>query len=82
MAQVTGQRAHPRTRAHSPLIGMVKAPNIAHLSLLTSDGYNKKEANLKTFSQQNKVIIILYLHRVQKEKNIVLMSSNYTTLLF
>ena len=25
----------------------VKAPNIAHLSILTSVGYNKKETNLK-----------------------------------
>ena len=46
----------------------MKAPNIAHLSLLTSVGYDKKEANLKIFSQLNKVIIILYLHKVQKEK--------------
>ena len=47
---------------------MVKAPNIVHLSLLTSVGYNKKEANLKMFSQLNKVIITLYLHKVQNEK--------------
>ena len=47
---------------------MVKVPNIAHLSLLTSVGYNKKEANLKKISQLNKVIIILYLHKVQNEK--------------
>ena len=46
----------------------VKAPNIAHLSILTSVGYKKKEANLKMFSQINKVIIILYLHKVLKEK--------------
>ena len=46
----------------------VKAPNTAHLSLLTSIGYNNKETNLKVFSQLNKVVIILYLHKVQKEK--------------
>ena len=27
----------------------VKAPNILHLSILTSVGYNKKETNLKQF---------------------------------
>ena len=37
----------------------VNAPNIAHLSLLTSVGYNKKETNLKNSAQPNKVIIIL-----------------------
>ena len=42
----------------------VKAHNIAHLSLLTSVGYNREETNLKYFAQSNKVIIILYLHRV------------------
>ena len=47
---------------------MVKAPNIAHLSLLTFVGYNKKEANLNMFSQLNRVIIILYLQKVQNEK--------------
>ena len=47
---------------------MVKAPNIAHLSLLTSVGYNKKETKLKKCAQPNKVIIIYYLHRVQNEK--------------
>ena len=46
----------------------VKAPNIAHLSFLTSVEYNKKETNLKKCAQPNKVIIILYLHRVQNEK--------------
>ena len=46
----------------------VKAPNIAHLSIATSVGYSKKEANLKNCSQLNKVIIILYLHKVQNEK--------------
>ena len=35
-----------------------KAPNIAHLSILTSAGYNKKETNLKKKSQLNKEIII------------------------
>ena len=45
----------------------VKAPNIAHLSLLTSVGYNKKETKLKKCAQPNKVIIIYYLHRVQNE---------------
>ena len=45
----------------------VKAPNIAHLSLLTSVGYNKKEIKLKKCAQPNKVIIIYYLHRVQNE---------------
>ena len=43
----------------------VKAPYIAHLSLLTSVRYNKKETKLKKCAQQNKVIIIYYLHRVQ-----------------
>ena len=46
---------------------MVKAPNIAHLSILTSAGYNKKETNLKKKSQLNKEIIILYLHKVKNE---------------
>ena len=35
----------------------VKAPNIVHLSLLTSIGYNKKETKLKKCAQPNKVII-------------------------
>ena len=48
----------------------VKAPNIAHLSLLTSVGYNKKETKMKKCAQPNKVIIIYYLHRVQNEKYI------------
>ena len=48
-------------------MGMVKAPNIAHLSLLTSVGYNKKETKMKKCSQPNKVIIIYFLHRVQNE---------------
>ena len=46
----------------------VKAPIIAHLSLLTSVGYNQKETKLKKCTQPNKVIIIYYLHRVQNEK--------------
>ena len=46
----------------------VKAPNIAHLSLLTSVGYNKKETKLKKCTQPNKVIITYYLHTVQNEK--------------
>ena len=46
----------------------VKAPNIAHLSLLTSVGYNKKEIKLKKYAQPNKVIIIYYLHIDQNEK--------------
>ena len=46
----------------------VKAPNIAHLSLLTSVGYNTKEIKLRKYAQPNKVIIIYYLHRVQNEK--------------
>ena len=50
------------------VLGTVKAPKIEHLSILTSVGYNKKETNLKKFSQLNKVIIILYSHEVQNEK--------------
>ena len=50
---------------------MVKATNIALLSLLTSLGYNKKESNLKNCSQQNKVIFTLNLHKVQNEKKIL-----------
>ena len=46
----------------------VKAPNIAHLSLLTSVGYNKNKTKLKKCTQQNKVIITYYLHTVQNEK--------------
>ena len=46
---------------------MVKAPNIAHLSLLTSVGYNKKETKFKKCAQPNKVIIIYYLQRVQND---------------
>ena len=46
----------------------VKAPDIAHLSLLTSVGYNKKETDLKYFAHSNKVIILLHLHRVCNEK--------------
>ena len=49
-------------------ISTVKAPNIAHLSLLTSVGYNKKETKLKKYAQPNKVIIIYYLPRVLNEK--------------
>ena len=45
----------------------MKAPNIAHLSLLTSVGYNKKETKLKKCTQPNKVIIIYYLRRAQNE---------------
>ena len=45
----------------------VKAPNIAHLSLLTSIGYKEKETKLKKCVQPNKVIILYYLHRVQNE---------------
>ena len=52
----------------SPMIWcMVKAPNIAHLSLLTFIVYNKKQTNLKNCAKPNKVIIILYLHGVQNE---------------
>ena len=47
---------------------MVKAPNIAHLSLWTCIGYKKKETKLKKSIQPNKVIILYYLHRVQNEK--------------
>ena len=47
---------------------MVKPPNIVHLSILTSVGYNDKETNLKNCSQLNKVIFILYLRKVQNEK--------------
>ena len=46
----------------------VKAPNIAHLSLLTSVGYNKKETKLEKCVQPNEVIITYHLHRVQNEK--------------
>ena len=46
----------------------VKAPNIAHLSLLTSIRFDKKETNLNYFAQSNKVIIILHLHSVWNEK--------------
>ena len=46
----------------------VKAPNIAHISLLTSVEYNKKETKLKKCVQSNKVIIIYYLRRVQDKK--------------
>ena len=49
-------------------VSTVKAPTIAHLSLLTSVGYNKNETKLKECAQPNKVIIIYYLHRVQNEK--------------
>ena len=49
----------------------VKAPKIVHLSLsFTSIGYNKNETNLKYFALPNKVINILYLHRVQNNKYI------------
>ena len=49
-------------------VSTVKAPNIAHLTLLTSFGYNKKETKLKKSAQPNRVINIYYLHRVQNEK--------------
>ena len=39
------------------IISTVKAPNIAHLSFLTSIGYNNKETKLKKCVQPNKVII-------------------------
>ena len=47
----------------------MKAPNIAHLRLLTSIGYIKKETKLKKCAQPNKIYIIItyYLHRVQNE---------------
>ena len=50
------------------LLSTVKAPNIAHLSLLTSVGYNNKETKWKKCIQPNKVIITYYLHTVQNEK--------------
>ena len=40
------------------IIITVKAPNIVHLSLLTSVGYNKKETKSKKCAQPNKVITI------------------------
>ena len=56
-------------KIHSHKTFTVKAPNIVHLSLLTSDGYNKKETRLKKCTQLNKVLIIIYyLHRDQNEK--------------
>ena len=63
---------------------MVKAPNIAHLSHLTSVRYNKKETNLKNCSQLNKVIIILYLHKIHNEKYFLDLNFDLkcTTLLF
>ena len=45
-----------------------RPPNIAHLSLLNSVGYTKKETKLKKCTQPNKVIIIYNIHRVQNEK--------------
>ena len=41
-----------------------------HINILTLDGYNynKKETKLKKRSQPNKVIIIVYSHKVQNEK--------------
>ena len=54
---------------HSPAkICMVLAPNIVHLSLLTSVGYYKKETNFKNCSRLNKEIFILYLRQVQNKK--------------
>ena len=50
------------------IVGTVKAPSIAHLSLLTVIGYNKKETKLKKCAQPNNVIINYYLHGVQNEK--------------
>ena len=50
------------------LLSTAKAPNIAHLSLLTSVGYNKKERKLKKCTQLNKVIITHNLQTVQNEK--------------
>ena len=49
-------------------INMVKAPYFAHLRILTSVGYNKKETNLKKKSQLNRATIIFYLNKVQTEK--------------
>ena len=54
---------------NSSITYTVKAPNIAHLSILTSVGYNKKQ--IWKNSQLNKVIIILYLHKVQNEKYVL-----------
>ena len=54
----------------------MKAPNIAHLSLLTSVRYNKKGTKLKKCAQPNKVINVYYLYRVQNE-NIFPISSNF-----
>ena len=55
---------------------MLKDPNNAHLSLLTSVGYNKKETKLKKCAQPNKVIInIIYIEF--KMKNIFPISSNF-----
>ena len=39
----------------------MKAPNIAHLSLLTSVGFSEKETKLKKCAQPNKEIIIYYM---------------------
>ena len=41
------------------IVNKVKAPYIVHVSLLTSVGYNKKEANFKMFSQLKKEIVVL-----------------------
>ena len=49
----------------------MKAPNITHLSLLTSVGYNKKKQIKKVCTA-----IIHYLHRVQNE-NFFQISSNF-----
>ena len=59
---------HPLFQENIHFLLTVKAPNIAHLSLLNSVGYTKKETKLKKCTQPNKVIIIYNIHRVQNEK--------------
>ena len=53
---------------YNAVTSTVKAPNIAHLSLLTSVGYNKKETKLKKCARPNKVTITYNLYRVKNEK--------------
>ena len=54
----------------------MKAPSIAHLSLLTSVGDNRKETYLKNCAHApNKAIIILYLLIVQNGKNFPIYSA-------
>ena len=53
-------------KTYGPDISMMKAPNIAHLSLLIFVGYIKKETSLKiVHSEMKQLLYFRNLHKVQ-----------------